>query len=253
LPIQPDWYALDQAVDLRVVVLFSGRHIMSPMTLGQAIERLEVHYGKPEPPEVTDPWEMIVWENIAYLADDKRRLEAMTMLRTRVGTSPEQILAAPPDRLLAVGRHGVLAENTLAKLRRGAEIAVREFGGDLRPILKLPVAQARKALKRFPAIGDPGAEKILLFGHALPILALESNGLRVLLRLGFGEEKPNYSTTYRLVQEAIEEDLVKDYPWLIKAHQLLRRHGQELCRRSKPRCDRCPLVTECPWAAANPS
>ncbi len=101
---------------------------------------------------------------------------------------PEQILAAPADRLLAVGRHGIVAENTVEKLRRGAEIALREFGGDLRAILKRPTAQAQKALKRFPAIGDPGAEKILLFGHALPVLALESNGLRVLVRLGYGGE-----------------------------------------------------------------
>jgi endonuclease-3 len=173
------------------------------------------------------------------------------MLREQVGISPAEILAAPADRLLAVGGHGILAENTVEKLRRGAEVALREFDGDLRPILKRPAAQARKALKRFPAIGDPGAEKILLFGHALPVLALESNGLRVLVRLGFGEESPNYSTTYHLVQAAIEDQLVKEYPWLIKAHQLLRRHGQELCRRSKPRCEECPLRNDCPWAVAN--
>jgi endonuclease III len=142
---------------------------------------------------------------------------------------------------------GMVPEQSVKKLRRGAEIALDEFSGDLRPILKLPLAQAKKALKRFPAIGDPGAEKILLFCRAFPIMALESNGLRVLVRLGYGEEKPNYSTTYRLVQEAIEGELVKEYSWLIKAYQLLRHHGQELCRRSKPRCEKCPLMKECPW------
>jgi len=138
-------------------------------------------------------------------------------------------------------------ELSVEKLRRSAEIALEAFGGDLRPILRLPLAQAKKALKKFPAIGDPGAEKILLFCRAYPALALESNGLRVLLRLGYGEEKPNYSTTYRLVQEAIEGELVKEYSWLIKAHQLLRRHGQELCRRTKPQCEKCPFMKECPW------
>jgi endonuclease-3 len=224
---------------------------MSRLPLQRISERLEAHYGEPGPPDVTDPWEMIVWENIAYLADDGHRRAAMAMLREQVGISPEAVLAAPADRLLAVGGHGILAENTVAKLHRAATIAVREFSGDLRPILRRPAAQARKALKRFPAIGDPGAEKILLFGHALPVLALESNGLRVLVRLGFGEESPNYSTTYRLVQAATEKEIVKDYPWLIKAHQLLRRHGQELCRRSRPRCQECPLRKDCPWALAN--
>ena len=146
---------------------------------------------------------------------------------------------------------GIVPEQSVEKLRRSAEIALEEFGGDLSPILKRPLAQAKKALKRFPAIGDPGAEKILLFCRAFPILALESNGLRVLLRLGFGEEKPNYSVTYHLVQEAIAYQLVQKYPWLIKAHQLLRRHGQELCRRSKPQCAKCPLSKECPWTLAD--
>jgi endonuclease III len=79
------------------------------------------------------------------------------------------------------------------------------------------------------------------------VLALESNGLRVLLRLGFGEEKKSYSTTYRLVQHAAIEGLDKDCSWLIQAHLLLRRHGQELCRRSEPMCDKCPLAEDCEY------
>jgi hypothetical protein len=44
-------------------------------------------------------------------------------------------------------------------------------------------------LKRFPGIGDPGAEKILLFIHSYPVMALDSNGTRVLCRVGFSEEQ----------------------------------------------------------------
>jgi endonuclease III len=39
-----------------------------------------------------------------------------------------------------------------------------------------------------------------------------------------------------LVQDAIREQLPRDYDSLIRAHQLLRQHGQELCKRSKPKC-----------------
>jgi endonuclease III len=220
--------------------------------LAQCINRLEAHYGKPSPPEYTDPWSLIVWENVAYLVDDERRQQAMSDLRAQIGLKPEEILAAPAARLIKSGVRGIVPEQSAEKLRRSAEIALEEFGGDLKPILKLPLAKAKKALKRFPAIGDPGAEKILLFGRAYPILALDSNGMRVLIRLGFGDETPNYSATYRSVQEAIEPETVKEFPWLIKAHQLLRHHGQELCRRSRPSCRQCPLRTQCPWPAANP-
>src|SRR5437016_14633159 len=113
---------------------------------------------------------------------------------------------------------------------------MNEFDGDLNPALKLPLPKAKQALRKFPSIGEPSAETILLFTRSYPLLGLESNGLRVLLRLGFGEEKKNYSAAYRSVQEAIREQLDEDYGWLIDAHFLLRQHGKELCKTNRPMC-----------------
>jgi hypothetical protein len=45
------------------------------------------------PPPSTDPLELIIWENIAYLANDKRRAEAFAILKRTIGTRPDQILA----------------------------------------------------------------------------------------------------------------------------------------------------------------
>ncbi len=83
-----------------------------------------------------------------------------------------------------------------------ARLTIAEFDGDLSNLLRLPAKEALKQLMRFPMIGQPGAEKILLFSGLLPVLALESNGLRVLIRLGFGTEDKSYSTMYRSVQGA---------------------------------------------------
>jgi endonuclease III len=188
---------------------------------------------------------MVLWENVAYLADDHRRLNAFQTLKKRIGTEPGQILAASDEALFEVTRHGILADQFAQKLRLCAQIALEEFDGDLRPVLKLPLPKAKKALQKFPGIGEPGAEKILLFSRSYPVLALDSNGLRVLLRLGFGEEKKSYSTTYRLVQKAALEGLDKDFSWLVQAHLLLRHHGQELCKRTKPECKKCPIAPDC--------
>jgi endonuclease III len=218
---------------------------MTRITLPQVVERLQTHYGKQTPPKLAGPWEMILWENVAYLADDDRRREAFQTLKKRVGTQPGQVLSASNETLVEVARHGILPEQFAEKLRKCAKIVLEEFDGNLRPVLGWPIQKARKGLQKFPGIGEPGAEKILLFTRTHPVLALESNGLRVLLRLGFAEEHKSYSTTYRLVQQAIEEELNKDYTWLIQTHLLLRRHGQELCRRSKPECAKCPLALDC--------
>jgi endonuclease III len=223
---------------------------MPRISLAEVLDHLEALYGPPRPPKATDPWHLILWENVAYLADDEQREKAFLVLRKRVGTRPEQILSAPAAVLREVGAHGIVPEQSVEKLRRCATIALEEFDGDLGPVLRLPVAKAKKALKKFPGIGDPGAEKLLLFAGVHPALALESNGLRVLLRLGYGEEKKSYATTYRLVQTAVAPELKKDCAWLMRAHLLLRRHGQELCRRSRPQCGECPLAADCPHAAA---
>ncbi len=107
---------------------------------------------------------------------------------------------------------------------------------------------ALAALKKFPAIGTPGAEKVLLFTRTAPLLALESNGLRVLLRLGVAPEGKGYDASYRAVRDALAGEITgRACEWLIRAHQLLRRHGQELCTRSHPRCDACPLEATCAW------
>jgi endonuclease III len=220
---------------------------MPRLTLPQVVERLEVQFGKQRPPKLDGPWEMVLWENVAYLADDDRRLQAFQTLKKRIGTEPTQILSASNEALLDVTRHGIMPEHFAEKLRKCAQIVLEEFDGDLRPVLQSPLPKAKKALQRFPGIGEPGAEKILLFSRAYAVLALESNGLRVLLRLGFGVEKKSYATTYRLVQMAAGVGLDKDYTWMIQAHLLLRRHGQDLCRRSEPMCDKCPLSVDCDY------
>jgi len=222
-----------------------SEHGEPTITLSKLVDKLQQHYGAPAPPPSTDPLELIIWENIAYLANDKHRAEAFAILKRTIGTSPDKILAARHSALAAIGKAGILPDVSAEKLLTIAKIAYEEFDSDLRSALKKPLPQAKKALKRFPSIGDPGAEKILLFTRSYPVMALDSNGLRVLCRVGFAEEQKNYSATYRLVQDAMRGQLPKDYDSLIRAHQLLRHHGQELCKRSKPRCTECPVRDGC--------
>lgn len=215
-------------------------------SLRKIVSILARFYGQPAPPVTTDPFELILWENVAYLVSDERRAEAFELLRRTVGTKPHEILAAPNDALLQVAKvGGMQPERRAVRLRELALIAMNEFDGDVRSALKLPLPKAKKALQKFPSIGEPSAEKILMFTRSHPVLGLESNGLRVLLRLGLGEEKKNYSASYRSVQADIKDQLGDDYDWLIDAHNLLRQHGKDLCKTNRPMCDRCSLKKSC--------
>ncbi len=219
------------------------------MKLASVVSALRKHYGKPAPPLTRDPFELVLLENAAYLVDDSRRATAWEALRDAVGFDPARIAATSIARLARVLRGGgMLPEHRARKVQKAARVALDKFGGRVRSVLSLPTADAKRALQRFPSIGEPGADKILMLTRTAPVLALDSNALRVLVRLGFEREHEQYASTYRAMQKAIARDVKKDYRWLAEASDLLRRHGQTLCRRTKPRCDACPLEKECPSA-----
>src|SRR5436190_459364 len=126
------------------------------MTLEETISRLERQYGAAAPLPASGAWELILWENVAYLANDARRAAAFDVLREQVGTGPEQILAASDGALLAVTRSGIAPERRVETLRRCATIILHELDGDLGPERLRDLRAAMKILRKFPGIGEPG-------------------------------------------------------------------------------------------------
>jgi endonuclease-3 len=131
------------------------------------------------------------------------------------------------------------------RLKEIAERVQNEFGGDLRAALGGPLAGIRKVLKSFPGIADPGADRMLLFGGIVPVAAVPSNCAHVLMRIRSGPESANYVATYRQAQQAIEAEVPAKFDPRTRAYLLLKRHGQELCKRTNPRCDLCPVNALC--------
>ena len=126
--------------------------------------RLERHYGAPTVPPAKGPYELVMWENACYLLPDDRRAAVFEGLRTRVGLNASAILKADKAVLLALAKMGGMRPETrVFRWLEIARITMGQFGGNLDGILKEPYGRAKKALKQFPNIGDPGAEKILLF------------------------------------------------------------------------------------------
>ena len=217
--------------------------------LTRIVQQLRRHYGEPAVPPARGPFEFVLWENACYLLPDERRLEVFQALREQVGLSPEAIDAAADRILLPIAiRGGMRPEMRVFRWRQIAQITLNQFGGDLSAILSLPYAEAKRALKQFPTIGDPGAEKILLLCGVAQGLPLESNGLRVLTRMGWGRAQKSYGATYRSVQEDLRAELPVHVERLKEAHLLLRVHGKWLCKEKAPLCHQCPVSAECAYA-----
>lgn len=215
--------------------------------LKKLIAKLQKRYGAPELPPARGAFELVMWENACYLLPDTRRAEVFEALRRQVGMTAAAIFKAQKDVLLTLAeRGGMRPETRVFRWQEIARITLQQFDGDLEQILDWPYPKAKKALKQFPNIGDPGAEKILLFCGACRGLPLESNGLRVLTRVGYGRvHLKNYGAMYKSVQEAIAAELPKGAAALARAHLLLRQHGKSLCKDARPQCFECPIESEC--------
>ena len=198
------------------------------------LDRLEQAGGPADPVPSSDGWELVLAENVAHLVDDQRRWHALADLRQVVGLEPEQILTAPQAVLRGVVAGARPAER-VQRLRRCAELAI-----------------AGAPWRAYPGIGQPGQDRIDLFTASRAVLALDANGLRVLTRLGYADPARSYSVAYRQAQAAASARIPAEVPALQRACQLLRRHGQAVCRRKDPACPSCAVAGDCPSAGHPP-
>src|SRR5215469_2841894 len=197
------------------------------VTVAQILDQLESFYGPQQPSWPTDPYLFLIWWYSGYPASDARCSKGYESLNKEVGTSVAQILAARPAKLSnALKPGGMLPEVRAERLKEVAARVKDEFGDDLRAALVGPIAQVRKTLKSFPSIGDPGADRILVFAGITPVAAIPSNCPYVLVRILSGQEGKNYSATYREAQQAIEAEIPGKFDARIRAYLLLKRHGQ---------------------------
>lgn len=215
-------------------------------SLSAILDRLESHYGPQRPCWPTDPYQFIVWWHCGYPASDNACAKGWKALNESVGITADALLDAPHAKLTtALKSSGMVPELRAMRLKEIAARVHDEFGGDLRAALAGDVERAMKQLKKFPNIAGPGAERILLFAGIAPLPAVPSNCPHVLVRIQHGRERENYNLTYREAQQGIEEGTPTTLSARQRAYLLLKRHGQELCKRTTPKCELCPVSHAC--------
>jgi endonuclease III len=224
---------------------------MAQTPLQQIVGALKKRFGKPGPPlPGRDPLAYLYLEAAGYLGTDDARFTAFEALRDRVGLAPTAVMKAPLGVLTAIcSIGGLFGELRAKRLKEIAGLVLGEFDGDLSVVLSLDHAKARRALQKFPMIGESAADRILMLCGFPGVLGFQSNELRTLNRLGYGEETKNYNRSYRLARDAAQAELPKRNPALVEASLLLREHGQTTCKTSAPRCEECPVTARCAWFA----
>jgi len=227
--------------------------------VNEILEALEKMYGPQRAAGPADPYEMIVYLNCGYPASDAWCSKGFDALKREVGLNPKEILAAPKSKLAKLLRlGGIVPELRGARLKEIARKVKAQFGGDLGAALKKRmqlekeqagkgIRGAKKVLQEFPTIGEPSAEKILLFSKLAPVAALPSAFVEVPARLWFGKAGKNYAADYRAAREILSAGLAETFAARQSAYLLLKKHGQQTCKRSHPKCEICPLIGHCAY------
>ena len=215
--------------------------------LARLLDSLEAFHGSQVPDWPTDPYRFLVWWHCGYPASDAACAKGWASLTSRFQVDTESLLAANEGELadaLKVG--GMVPDLRATRLKEIAERVEREFDGDLFAALRrMPIAKARSALKKFPGIADPGADRILLFAGIAPLHAVPSNCPHVLLRIQLGHEPEKYSVAYTEAQKMITDAIPEKLDAGCRAYLLIKRHGQEICKRTNPKCAICPVAANC--------
>jgi len=222
-------------------------------SLEPILAALEAHYGPQAPHAPTDPYQFLVWWHCGYPPSEARCAQGWEALNRELGVDPAVLRAARPARLArALSAGGLVPRLRAERVREVATRVLEDFSGDLAAGLAwLPPAQARAALRKFPGIGPPGADRMLLFAGLAALAAVPSSCPYVLPRIVSGRVAEGYRASYAQAQGAIEAAIPADFARRQRAYLLLLRHGRELCKRSRPQCELCPLAQRCRFNRAD--
>ena len=99
--------------------------------------------------------------------------------------------------------------------------------------------ELREILLEVPGIGPETADGILLYALNRPSFVVDAYTRRIYHRHGLVPESVDYAELRDFFMDALPLDvaLFNEY------HALIVRTGKDFCRKSKPRCEACPLAS----------
>lgn len=155
----------------------------------------------------------------------------------------EAILALPQDAIADLVRPSGHFNVKARKVQEFCRVLVEEYGGSIHALLAGDTDEVRSRLLAIWGIGPETADAMTLYAGRLPTFVVDAYTYRLFERLDVAPGERRYELYRCFLLEAIGPDVERLNEW----HALIVRHGQQVCRRSNPLCDACPLLEGCPF------
>lgn len=165
---------------------------------------------------------------------------AMNQLINRFN-SWEEIIHAPLQNIEDAIRPGGLAPTKSKRLQKLLiEVKNRQPDWNLNFLRDMSIVDAKEWLTSLPGIGPKTAACVLLFALNIPALPVDTHVGRVSKRLGLANNNLSNDDLHDVLEKMIQPKQIYLF------HMSLIQHGRRICHSRKPKCNKCPLLKNCP-------
>ena len=147
--------------------------------------------------------------------------------------SLQDVVSTPDEELVKALASVGLQQQRAHSIKRMANWLLSKHGGlipgDLADLMKVP------------GLGDYSAKAILSFGHGIPAAVLDANVERILLRV-FGNSlppRPSLNLLREVAERLLPKEVHREYNYGLLDL------GRQVCTYDGPKCDECPLASDC--------
>jgi endonuclease III len=99
-------------------------------------------------------------------------------------------------------------------------------------------------LRNIPGVGPKTAACVLMFNLNLPVMPVDTHVYRTAHRLGLIGPKVTANQAHTVFARITPPE------WVYPLHVNLIRHGRQICLAQRPKCDLCPLYSECAYVGS---
>jgi len=218
--------------------------VTSPRQLARQVHRrLLKAYGEPTWRDPKPPVDELVSTILSQNTNDLNRDRAFETLRARFPTW-EAVRDAKPRLIINAIRVAGIANQKGPRIQAALRAITDERGRIELDFLRIRTPEAvREWLLQIKGVGPKTAAIVMQFALGMPAFPVDTHIQRVTGRIGLRSPKASREQSHQILAELFAPETY------YAAHLNLIRHGREICKAGRPRCEQCTLTDLCDYYA----
>lgn len=206
--------------------------------LEEIYHRLLKHFGPQHWWPGDTPFEIMVGAILTQNTNWQNVEKALANLKEAKVLSLPALADLPVERLAEYIRPAGYYNIKAGRLQNLFAMIAEHWDNDLDYLLQQPATVLREQLLSVKGIGPETADSMVLYAAEQPIFVVDTYTHRILSR----HELIAEDTDYFQLQEIFTDNLEEDVSLFNEYHALLVQVGKNFCKKSKPKCEKCPLA-----------